>query len=102
MDFFDWSNIHLPIAIVLSAVNAGLLCFVGSKLLHIIQLSGYKISGYRAWLKDTKVKYISRLAMLSFLSLACVLVTNALLDGFGEFYSYVGLIFYFYFGMCML
>lgn len=95
--FFDWNNIHLPIAIILSAVNAVLLCFLATKLLHIIQLSGYKISGFRAWLKDTKVKYIGRLAILSFLSLACVLVTNALLDGFGEFYSYVGLIFYFYF-----
>ena len=97
MEFFNWNNIHLSIGIVLSVVNAVLMCFAGYKFLQIIQLSGYKISGFRAWLKDTKVKYVGRLAILSFLSLACVLVTNALFDGFGEFYSYVGLIFYFYF-----
>ena len=97
MEFFNYNNIHLHIAIILSVVNGVLMCFAGSKLLQIIQLSGYKISGYRAWLKDTKVKYIGRLAILSFLSIACVVVTNALLDGYGEYYSYVGLIFYFYF-----
>src|SRR5574344_1469623 len=97
MEFFKITNIHMFIAIVLSAINGVLMCLCASRLLHVIQLAGYKINGFRAWLKETKGKYIGRLAILCFLSLACVLTTNALLDGYGEFYSYVGLIFYFYF-----
>ena len=97
MDFFNGNNIHLIIAVVLSAVNGAIMCFLSSKFLHVIQLSGYKINGYRAWLKETKAAYVGRLTILSFLSIACILVTNALLDGYGEYYSYVGLVFYFYF-----
>ena len=97
MEFFNGNNLHLFIAIIISAINGGLMCFAGAKFLQVIQLSGYKIKGYRAWLKDSKAQYIGRLAILCFLSVACVLVTNALLDGYGEYYSYVGLIFYFYF-----
>ncbi len=97
MGFFDGNNLHLIIAVVLSAINGVVMCFLSARFLHVIQLSGYKINGYRAWLKETKASYVGRLAMLSFLSVACVLVTNALLDGYGEYYSYVGLIFYFYF-----
>ncbi len=97
MGFFDGNNLHLIIAVVLSAINGVIMCFLSARFLHVIQLSGYKINGYRAWLKETKASYVGRLTMLSFLSIACVLVTNALLDGYGEYYSYVGLIFYFYF-----
>ena len=97
MEFFNGNNTHMLIAIVLTAVNASLMCLIASKFMHVIQLSGYKINGYKAWLKETKAQYISRIVMLCFLSIACVLVTNALLDGYGEYYSYVGLIFYFYF-----
>ncbi|MBO5884493.1 MAG: UDP-N-acetylmuramoyl-tripeptide--D-alanyl-D-alanine ligase [Clostridia bacterium] len=102
MEFFNGNNLHLSIAIVLSAINAVMMCFIGSKFLQVIQLSGYKIKGFRAWLQDTKAKYVGRIVMLTFLSLACVLVTNALLSGYGEYYSYVGLIFYFYFSIVFI
>jgi UDP-N-acetylmuramoyl-tripeptide--D-alanyl-D-alanine ligase len=99
MNFFDLSNPHLYISIVISILNAILLCFVGYKFLQIIQLSDYKLSGYFAWVKDTKAKYISRISMLSLLSLAGVLVTNACFDGYTSnmYLSYMGLIFYLYF-----
>ena len=97
MEFFNGSNLHLIIAVILSAINGVLLCFIGYKFLQVIQLSGYKINGYRAWLKETKAKFVGRVCVLSFLSILCALVSNALLDGYGEYYSYVGLIFYFYF-----
>lgn len=97
MEFFNGNNLHLIIAVALSAINAVLLCFIGYKFLQVIQLSGYKINGYRAWLKETKAKFVGRVCVLSFLSILCALVSNALLDGYGEYYSYVGLIFYFYF-----
>lgn len=97
MKIFDLNNINLYILMVLAVVNSIMLCFVAGKLFQIMQLSGYKIAGYNAWLKDTKTKYIGRLFMLSFLSLFSILVTNALLDGFGIYYTYLGLFFYFYF-----
>lgn len=95
MDFFDWSNPHLYIAMILSVINAVLLCFEGYKFLQIIQLSGYHLRGYFDWLKDTRGKYVVRLLSLSLLSLACLLVTNAIFSSFVDYLSYLGLILYF-------
>lgn len=103
MKFFDLTNPHFYIAIAIAIVNGALLCFVAGKPLQMLQLSGYKLSGYNAWIKDTKIKYNSRLTMLSFLSLISVLVTNALLDGFcNKYISYLGLIFYVYFSIIFI
>ncbi|MEG1751698.1 MAG: UDP-N-acetylmuramoyl-tripeptide--D-alanyl-D-alanine ligase [Clostridia bacterium] len=104
MGFFQSSNPNLYIAITLSIINGILLCFAGFKCLHIIQLSGYKISGYREWLSNTHARYISRLAMLSLMSLACMLVTNALFQVNNNrlYFSYFGLIFYFYFSIVFI
>ncbi len=103
-DFFNLSNIHFIISIFISIINAVLLIFIARKFLQILQISGYKIRGYQIWLGDTKAKYISRIALLCFLSLACVLVTNALFDVYNQdmFYSYFGLIFYIYFSIVFI
>ena len=94
MKFLSLSNPHFYIAIAISILNGILLCFVAGKALQMLQLSNYKLSGYNSWLKDTKIKYFGRLTMLAFLSFISALVTNALLDGFGDgYYSYLGLIF---------
>ena len=100
MPFFSISNPNLFIAIALSVVNGVLLCFCGYKFLHILQLSGYKIQGYKVWLKDTHAKYIARIALLSCMSLAGMLVTVALFDSYTNqqnYFSYLGLVFYFSF-----
>ena len=93
------NNIHFYITLGLSLINALLMCFASYKFFQIIQLSGYKLKGYFIWLKDTKAKYISRMFLLSLLSAFCVLVTNALFDIYHthDLFSYLGLIFYFYF-----
>ncbi len=98
MAFFS-NNIILYIAIALSVVNGVAMCFASYKFFQIIQLSGYKLKGYFVWLKETKCSYVMRMVMLSLLSIFCVLVTNALFDAYHsqELYSYIGLIFYFYF-----
>lgn len=87
------------IAILLSIINGVLMCFASYKFFQIIQLSGYKIKGYFLWLKDTKGSYVSRMLLLSLISSFCVLVTNALFNVYHSdaLYSYIGLIFYFYF-----
>ena len=99
MEFFSVDNPNLYIAIILSIINGVLMCFAAYKFLQIFQLSGYKLKGYFAWLKDTKAKYVSRMILLTLLSLFCLVVTNALFDAYHEqeLYSYIGLIFYFYF-----
>ncbi len=99
MKFFSLNNIDLYFAIVLAIANGVLMCFASYKFFQIIQLSGYKLKGYFAWLKDTKARYISRIVLLSVLSLFCVLVTNALFNVFlsKTVFSSIGLIFYFYF-----
>ena len=100
MNFFSFSNPQLYIGIAFAIINATILCFAGAKFLQIIQLSGYKISGYKVWLSDTHAKYISRLAMLSFISFACMIITIVLFDSYvanQTYFAYFGLVFYFYF-----
>lgn len=90
----SWLTFWLFLTIAIS--NGILLLFVGYKFLQIIQLSGYNLKGMRAWLVETKFKYWGNLVMLSFLSTACLLMTNVLLDGFFRYkiMTYIGLIFY--------
>lgn len=102
MQILNFNNPHLYICMLICVMNAILMAFVSRKLLQILQLSGYKISGYNAWLKDTKIKFISRLFLLGFLSLICILVANSLLNGFGDYYCYLGLIFYIYFNIVFI
>ncbi len=104
MEFFGNIGIHFYIAIALAIVNGAMMCMVGYKFLQVLQLGGYKMSSYVEWVKDTKGKYISRVAFLSFLSIAGVLVTNAVFDSYIEngYLSYLGLIFYFYFSIVFI
>lgn len=104
MQFFLPTNINMYIAIALSVINGVLLCFASYKFFQIIQLTGYKVKGYFLWLKDTKAKYIFRIFMLAFLSVICSVVCNVLFDMFDSnyLYSYIGLIFYFYFSIVFI
>ncbi len=104
MAFFSADNINMYIAIALSVINGVLLCFASYKFFQIIQLTGYRVKGYFLWLKDTKAKYIFRIFMLAFLSVTCSFVSNVLFDMFDSnyLYSYIGLIFYFYFAIVFI
>ena len=99
MEFFSATNINMYIAIALSVLNGVLLCFASYKFFQIIQLTGYRVKGYFLWLKDTKAKYVFRISILAFLSVICSIVSNVLFDMFDSnyLYSYIGLVFYFYF-----
>ena len=96
LEFFNFANIHFILAIFVSILNAVMLVLVAKKFFQILQISGYKIKGYNVWLKDTKAKYISRVTMLSLLSLACVLVTNFVFAPYNQnlLFSYLALVFY--------
>lgn len=102
MEFFSKLSIDLVITIALSCINGVLLCFLSGKLLHVLQLGGYKVKELNAYLKETKFKYVGRLIMLCFLSVASMTVTIALLDGHGKYWSYIGLVFYFYFSIVFI
>lgn len=94
IDFFDFANWHFYIALILSLINSFVLCFEGYKFLQVIQLSGYHTRGYFEWFKGSGGVYVGRLAMVAILSTACLIVTNVILDGYNEYLSYLGLIFY--------
>ncbi len=101
IDFFDFSNGHFYIAIILSMVNAGILCLEGYKFMQIIQLSGYHMRGYFDWLRNTRAKYFIRILALVTLSVAAIIVTNIIFrvfsEPYSEYLSYLGLMFYFLF-----
>lgn len=94
LNFFDLTNLHLYFALAISFVNAFVLCLEGYKFLQIIQLSGYHCRGYFEWLRTSKAVYVGRLALVAVLSLACFAVTDVILKAYGEFYAYLGIIFY--------
>ena len=98
-NIFSWDNPNLYLVFILSLINGVVLCLCSYKFLQIVQLSGYKNKPYFSWIADTKSKNISKLAMLSFLSLACLIITNVLFNAFqsDNILGYIGLIFYFYF-----
>ena len=104
MEFFQQMDAHFYVALALSIINGVLMCLVGYKFLQVLQLGGYKMTAYIEWLKDTKGKYVSRVAFLSFLSIAGVLVTNAVFDSYlqNSYLYYLGLIFYFYFSIVFI
>ena len=81
---------------VLAVVSTVLMIFVGYKLLQVLQLTGYKLNGFVKWFKETKMSYVSRLFMLSFLSMAAMLITNVLLADFfvEKVLSYMSILFY--------
>ncbi len=101
IDFFDFNSGHFYIAVILSFLNAMLLCFEGYKFMQIIQLNGYHLTGYFNWLKNTREKYFIRIIMLVLLSVAAMLVTNVIFRIFAKplqyYLSYLGLLFYFLF-----
>ncbi len=81
---------------ILAVISTVLMVFVGYKLLQMLQLTGYKMNGYKKWFKETKFSYVSRLFMLSFLSVSAMLITNVLLADFfaHRVLSYIGIVFY--------
>ncbi|MBQ8452104.1 MAG: UDP-N-acetylmuramoyl-tripeptide--D-alanyl-D-alanine ligase [Clostridia bacterium] len=84
---------------LISVISTILTIFAGYKLLQVLQLTGYKINGFVRWFKETKYSYFSRLFMLSFLSVAAMLMTNVLLKDFFviRILNYVSILFYFLF-----
>lgn len=99
MNFFDWNNPNLYIAMSLTVINSLLMCFVAYKFFQVMQLGGYSNRAYWAWLKDTKAKWVSRVAFLAFLTAVCLLVCNVLFGSYdpNRIWTYTGLVFYFIF-----
>lgn len=81
-ELFNFGNPDLYFLIILSIVNALVMCFLSNKFTQIIQISNYRVSAYGVWLKDTKVKWVGRISILAFLSFLCVYTTNSLLNQF--------------------
>ncbi len=97
IDFFDVTNWHLYIGILFSIINAFILVFMGYKFMQVIQLSGYHARGYFSWLGGVGSGHLGRMGVVAFLSTACFLVANVILDDYGEYLTYLGLLFYCFF-----
>ncbi len=104
MKVFDFNNPDLYFLIALTIINAVVLCLLSNKFLQILQLSGYRISPYGTWLKDTKAKWFGRLTLLCFLSFCGVFVVNILFNLFlqSKLIGNLGLIFYFIFAIVFI
>ncbi len=83
---------------IIAAVSTVLMIFVGYRLLQMLQLTGYKLKSYLKWFRETKCSYVSRLFMLTFLSLLSMILTNVLLEDFFvgklKMFSYSSILFY--------
>ena len=88
----DLTPINYIIYILISLGNSVLLCLLGYKFFHILQLSDYKLIGFVEWVKDTKARYFGRVISLSFLSFICAIVTNACFITYSYYVAFIGLI----------
>ena len=97
MDFFKIDNPNLWISVVLTIINAVLMCLASYKFFQVLQLGGYSNRAYFSWLKDTKAKWISRIIMLFCFTVVALIASNVLLGAYDhhKLYGYIGLIFYF-------
>ncbi|MGN1100540.1 MAG: Mur ligase family protein [Christensenellales bacterium] len=93
-------QIHTLIAAVLSIMNGILICFMAYKFLQTYQLNNYHLGRFLNWFKNTNGKYFLRLALVSLISTAGLLVTNILFDAYvNGILGYAGLAFYFVIGI---
>ncbi|MBQ0017392.1 MAG: UDP-N-acetylmuramoyl-tripeptide--D-alanyl-D-alanine ligase [Clostridiales bacterium] len=99
MGILDITNPNFWISIYLIITNSIMLCFAGYKFLQVMQLGGYSTRAYLFWMKDTKAKWISRIAMLFLMTCVCVVVCNILFGRYDQYklLSYIGLVFYYLF-----
>ncbi len=90
------SSVDAIMISIIASLSAAMMIFVGYKLLQMLQLAGYKLKGYNRWFIETKFSYIFRLAMLSFLSVCAMLISNVLLVDYFivKPLKYVGALFY--------
>ena len=90
-----FTYLHIIGYLAISAVNALLLLLISHKFLQIMQQSGYEGFGYFKWLRRRDNVYLSRLAIVTMMSLLGFLLFNiafAFADGWWIFY--IGFIFY--------
>ena len=87
----------------LGLINAFVLCLTAYKFFQTLQLNNYKLNKFIGWFKNTNGKYFSRLAIMSLMSTAVILVINTL---FGEYLDgalkWLGLVFYFAVFICFI
>lgn len=92
------TNFDIIMFSIIAVVSTVLMIFVGYRLLQMLQLTGYKLKAYLKWFKETKCSYVSRLFMLTFLSLLSMILTNVLLEDFFvgklKILSYSSILFY--------
>jgi len=96
---------HFVLAVIVSAINAVFLCLVATKLIHVLQLSGYRLRPYITWAIDIRQKFIIRILALALLGFGSTFILQLFLaDGayVPREWRYLGLIFYFALGTILV
>ncbi len=90
------SDFYLITSIVLSILNGVIVIYMAYKFLHTYQLNNYHVGRLFNWYKNTNGTYFKRLSLISLLSLAGLVVTNILFEGYAfGIFTFLGLAFYF-------
>lgn len=103
-EILSFTNPEFYCTILLSILNGFVLLGVAYKFFQIVQLYGYKLSGFFKWQKQTKFKYLSQLVFFSVLGFGGLLVFNIVFASFNisKYFAYIGLIFYFSLGILLI
>ena len=89
------------LSVVLALGTAFICTLMSTQLLHILQISGYKLKGMTDWQLQSKFSYERKLLIVTFLSASAIFVTNILLADLlvGRALKYVGIIFFLIFSI---
>jgi len=97
---------HFILAVIVSAINAVFLCLVATKLIHVMQLGGYRLRPYITWAIDIRQKFIIRILALALLGFGSTFMLQLVLGDKGVWvpkeWRYFGMILYFALGAILL
>lgn len=101
MSFINFSSPEFYLVAVIAVLNSFVLLGASYKFFQVVQLYGYKLSGFYKWEKQTRFKNFTSLLFLSILSFGGIIVFNVVFSAFNisKYYSYISLIFYFSLGI---
>jgi len=86
----------MALSIIFAVLNAVLMCLLVLRIVHVLQLGGYRTSAILRWLKNTR--FVMALFVLSLIGLGSSWVTQLFLR---DDFAYIGLALYFFLGVMM-
>lgn len=84
------------LSVVLSLITTFFVTVMATNHFHILQLSGYRLKGYKDWMIETKFVGFGRLFVITLLATGATVITNVLLEQLlvGRALKYVSIVFF--------